>query len=179
MEVRTDLMNEPQKPQPHSRNDGKTLLSALKWTTTLGAVSLTLAGWGLLSQAEGLNATKVGQGAALGITPGAIAEAVRATATVTTTAEAPAVTLPTATPTAAATLAATNTPAATGTPARQVAVNVVQWVNNSNGEPIAVVKDNSGVLWYVWGPDVARMEQGLDPEYQPQPVNATGRSRGS
>jgi hypothetical protein len=60
-----------------------------------------------------------------------------------------------------------------------LALDIVQWVQNSNGDPIAIVRDASGVQWYVWGPDVERIESGLDPQYQPQAVNATGRSRGS
>ncbi len=55
----------------------------------------------------------------------------------------------------------------------------MQWTQNSNAEQIAIVRDANGALWYVWGPDVDRIERGLDPAYQPQPVNATGRRRGS
>ncbi len=115
--------------------------------------------------------------------PGAITEAVRATATtpVTPTATtkakvAPATAaLPTATPTAPATA----TPAATATPEKLYTLDVVQWTQNANGEDIATVRDANGTLWYIWGPDVDRIERGLDPEYQPQAVNATSRSRGS
>jgi cell division septation protein DedD len=199
-------MNEQPRSPSQNRNDTKTLLSTLKWTTAIGAVSLTLAGWGLLSQADALNAAKVdqvlpaelassaaGEKAALSITPGAITAAVAAatTSTVTTapttapTAAATAIVLPTPTLTAAATAAATATPTAvptaapTATPAKLYTLDIVQWVENSNGDPWAVVRDDSGVLWYVWGPDVERIEQGLEPEYQPQPVNARGQSRAS
>ena len=79
----------------------------------------------------------------------------------------------TATPAATATPSATATPAATATPEKQYTLDVVQWTQNANGEEIAVVRDANGTLWYVWGPDVDRIERGLDPQYQPQPVNAT------
>ena len=206
-------MNQPSETPSQNRNDSKTLLSTLKWTTAIGAVSLTLAGWGLLSQAEALNAS-VDQSAAelagagttaalvvaaspadtasFGIVPGAITEAVRATATApvtpTTTAKAEAAT---ALPTATATVPATATPlptatppaaaaaAPTATPEKLYTLDVTQWTQNANGEDIAVVRDANGTLWYVWGPDVDRIESGLAPQYQPQPVNATSRSRGS
>jgi hypothetical protein len=208
-----NLMKQPSETPSKNRNDSKTLLSTLKWTTAIGAVSLTLAGWGLLSQAEALNASvDPGTAAALavaaapadtasfGIVPGAITEAVRATTTpvtptatikanaaavgsaAATTAALPTATPtvpPTATPSATATAPATPTPAATATPAKQLTLDVVQWTQNANGEQIAVVRDANGTLWYVWGHDVDRIERGLDPQYQPQPVNATGRSRGS
>ena len=206
-------MKQPSETPSQNRNDSKTLLSTLKWTTAIGAVSLTLAGWGLLSQAEALNAT-VDQNAAelaganttaalavaaapadttsFGIVPGTITEAVRATATTSVTPAATtkanaAAALPTATatvpatatPAATATPSATATPAATATPEKLYTLDVVQWTQNANGEEIAIVRDANGTLWYVWGPDVDRIERGLDPEYQPQAVNATSRSRGS
>ncbi len=202
-------MKQPSETPSQNRNDTKTLLSTLKWTTAIGAVSLTLAGWGLLSQAEALNAStdpataaalavaaSPADTAAFGIMPGAITEAVRATATApvtptaTITAKAApgssrtaalptATTTATATPSATATPAATATSTATATPEKQFTLDVVQWTQNANGEEIAVVRDANGTLWYVWGPDVDRIERGLNPQYQPQPVNATGRSRGS
>ena len=55
----------------------------------------------------------------------------------------------------------------------------MQWVQTNAGDPVAVVQDNSGTLWYVWGPDVPRIEQGLSPQYQPVPVNGVARSRHS
>jgi hypothetical protein len=213
-------MKQPSETPSQNRNDSKALLSTLKWTTAIGAVSLTLAGWGLLSQAEALNASvdpgtaaalaaaaSPADTASLGIVPGAIAEAVRATATTpitpTATSKAKAAAAGTATgagsavgaaaalPAATATVPATATPAATATPSaaaasaatatpeKQFTLDVVQWTQNANGEEIAVVRDANGTLWYVWGPDVERIERGLDPQFQPQPVNATGRSRGS
>lgn len=215
-------MTQVQKPNTSNRDNAKTLLSTLKLTTTIGAVSLTLAGWGLLSQAEALNAAQATSdapasfasaapagsmlisarpgetvalgGSNLGIEPGSITAAVRAsatptraapTATAAATAAGATVKLPTATPTSTstpaptATTAATATPAPTDTPEALFKLNVVQWVQTQQGDPVAVVRDNSGTLWYVWGPDVPRIEQGLDPQYQPQPLNATGSTRRS
>ncbi len=199
-------MNTPQKSNKPQKSDPKTMLTALKLTTTIGAVSLTLAGWGLLSRAESVAAAQAAQttttelaassltatsNSLTGATTASIssesmeAAARRATATATAVATATAtensVALPTATPLpkATATTAPTVTPEATDTPVAKFKLNVVQWVSNQNGDPIAVVQDNSGVLWYVWGDDVPKIEQGLDPQYQPVPVNSVGRSRGS
>ena len=63
------------------------------------------------------------------------------------------------------------TVAPTATPEVKFKLDVVQWVQNQAGDNIAVVRDNQGVLWYVWGDDVPRIEQGLSPQYQPVPVN--------
>ena len=60
-----------------------------------------------------------------------------------------------------------------------VKLDIVQWVKTNAGDPVAIVRDARGVLWYVWGDDVPRIEQGQTPQYQPQPVNARGRSRHS
>ena len=201
------MTNERQKPTPQQqalqkRNEAKTLLSALRWTTTVGAVSLTLAGWGLLSRAEALNAVLSDQSAASELAPSAaVALASNGSASVASAAAqlainntgstgsdtSAAIAWPTATATAPATATAaptatsapTATPQPTATPVHVITLDVTQWVQDSDGNPWAVVQDNSGVLWYVWGPDVERIEQGLDPQVQPQPVNTTARSRGS
>jgi hypothetical protein len=55
----------------------------------------------------------------------------------------------------------------------------VQWTRDTAGDPIAIVMDNRGNLWYVMGSDVPRIEQGLQPQFQPQPVRVTTRSRSS
>lgn len=81
--------------------------------------------------------------------------------------------VPTDVPTQVPTIAPTDTPAV------KFKLDVVQWVQNQAGDNIAVVRDNQGVLWYVWGDDVPRIEQGLSPQYQPVPVNQVGRSRHS
>ncbi len=216
-----------QKPVAKS-SDAKILLSTLRMTTVVGAVGLTIAGWGLLARANALAASPDAQVAAASFTGSAATLAISAatpaatatagalptTATSATESATPVQTstgsksatgvfglgtrvssqaaarrtatavLPTATPQVTATAvpaaAAVVAPAdPTATPATKFKLNVVQWVTTQAGDPVAVVQDNSGVLWYVWGPDVTRIEQGLSPEYQPQPVNATGRSRAS
>ena len=92
---------------------------------------------------------------------------------------------PTAMPTDAPTAVPTDvptavpTPAPTETPEVKFKLDVVQWVQNQAGDMIAVVRDNQGILWYVWGDDGPRIEQGLSPQYQPVPVNQFGRSRHS
>jgi hypothetical protein len=188
-------MTTPEKPKSTPRNDPKTLLTALKMTTTIGAVGLTLAGWGILSRAEVVTAAQPAQnstaelaGATIGtnnalvesvtgISPESVAAAKRPRATATATAAAKSATLPTPTP--QPTSAPTATAEAVATPVVKFKLDIVQWVTTQAGDPVAVVRDNSGVLWYVWGDDVPRIEQGLDPEYQPQAVNSAARSRGS
>ncbi|MFN8467610.1 MAG: hypothetical protein U0X20_18770 [Caldilineaceae bacterium] len=230
-------MTELQRPQPQKpqipgapkrpeirRQDPKTTLTMLKWTTGLSAVALTLAGWGLLARAETVNAvtaTGLDQTAPASLTLGAAASAKLASlggpgqagsaaglissattggtarsaaaaavlATPTRGAAAAATDIPTATPTDAPTNVPTGvptevptavpTPAPTDTPEVKFKLDVVQWVQNQAGDMIAVVRDNQGILWYVWGDDVPRIEQGLSPQYQPVPVNQFGRSRHS
>ena len=201
-------MNDLPRPATPNRNDTKTLLATLRWTTAIGAVSLTLAGWGLLSQAEALNAAKIDANAAAevaGSSAGAVlalatsatdnsaassitaitaitASAASAASAATATPAAAAILLPTPTPAPAATATATAVPATatpTAAPAKLYTLDVVQWVQNSSGEQWALVKDAAGTLWYIYGPDVERMEYGLEPEYQPQPANVTGTTRGS
>ena len=222
--------SQPQKPQAPGaptrpevrRQDPKSTLTILKWTTGLSAVALTLAGWGLLARAETVNAASAAgldQTAPASLTLGTAASAklaalgglgqaraaagplasapagvsarssaapaaVPATPTRAAAAAAP-TDSPTATPTDAPTDVPTDVPTAvptvapTDTPAVKFKLDVVQWVQNQAGDNIAVVRDNQGILWYVWGDDVPRIEQGLSPQYQPVPVNQFGRSRHS
>lgn len=60
-----------------------------------------------------------------------------------------------------------------------VKVNVVAWVQDFAGDPVAVVRDSRGTLWYVMGSDIPRLEQGLPPLVRPQPVQTVTRSRAS
>ena len=223
-------MTEPQKPNAPKRleakrHDPKTTLTMLKWTTGLSAVALTLAGWGLLAQAETVNAANTNgldqtspasltlgmaasaklaalagpgqeRGAAglisaapAGVSARSAAGSAAVLATPTLGAAAAATAAPTDSPTAMPTDAPTAvptdvptavpTPAPTDTPEVKFKLDVVQWVQNQAGDNIAVVRDNQGILWYVWGDDVPRIEQGLSPQYQPVPVNQVGRSRHS
>ncbi|MCB9139985.1 MAG: hypothetical protein H6642_16710 [Caldilineaceae bacterium] len=189
---------------PTSRKpDHKKLLSTLKLTTTVGAVSLTLAGWGLLSRTEALSAaaqaaqldtavlSSTFSGASSNAVPGLSAPAAVAISNTATPATRP---QPTATSTRAAIAAATQSrPTATATvqpaptseatlappPAPQLKLDVVQWVQTQAGDRVAVVRDNRGTLWYVMGTDVPLIESGQQPQYQPQLVNGGRRTRHS
>ena len=178
-----------QQGRTKPRSDAKSLMRSLQVTTAVGAVSLTLAGWGWMSQVEASNAAQLAEDAAtkLALTdtamsvpianraatlalPQASTGATRQSAPTSTTA-APTVIAPTptATPNAGTASATTQT----------VKLDIVQWVTTNAGDPVAIVRDTRGVLWYVWGDDVPRIEQGQTPQYQPQPVNARARSRHS
>jgi len=197
-------MNEPGKVPSTRKQDSKTLLSAMKMTTTIGAVSLTLAGWALLSRAEALTVAQAAQinsagfaAAAPGLsTPASVASGsgptptgvVRTAASVGRAPTATALPRATVTPTVLprATVAPTALPKVPATPDAPapsptpvVKLDVVQWVQTQAGQKVAVVRDNQGTLWYVMGTDVPRIENGLQPEYQPQPVNGGGRTRRS
>ena len=189
-------MNTGKNQQQAGRGDTKSLLSTIKMTTTLGAVSLTLAGWGLLARVESINAQQtdpVAQSVALlesAVTkaPATFAETTRSISSGSLASATKAALAPTATSTATPAPPATVPPATATAPVqdapaasqqRQVKLNVVQWVKTNAGDPVAVVQDGGGTLWYVWGPDVDRIEQGLQPQYQPVPVNQVARSRHS
>ena len=140
-----------------NRKETQTLLTTLKVTSVAGALSLTLAGWGLLAQ---LNV------------PSAQAALTQQTTLVAALPEpSPKIinskVLPTPAPTAAPTAAP------------KIRLDVVQWVQDVQGDQVAVVRDRRGTLWYVMGSDVPRIEQGLAPQVQPQPVQMTTRSRAS
>jgi len=62
---------------------------------------------------------------------------------------------------------------------RVIKLDIVQWVQDVQGNQVAVVRDKRGTLWYVMGSDVPRIEQGLAPQVQPQPVQMITRSRAS
>ncbi len=202
-------MSQGPKTNRSNRENSKSLLSTLKLTTTIGAVSLTLAGWGLLSGADAFGASAVAQAApesfsgsaptalltaagqmplpmggapSLGIAPASLATATsRVVATATKVAPAATTAPPTATgaPVAQDAPAAAPTSTVEPTATAKFKLDVVQWVKTQAGDPVAVVRDNRGVLWYVWGDDVPLIEQGLAPQYQPQPVNSVTRSRRS
>ena len=178
-----------QQGRTKPRSDAKSLMRSLQVTTAVGAVSLTLAGWGWMSQVEASNAAQLAEDAAtkLALTdtamsvpianraatlalPQASTGATRQSApTSTTVAPTVIAPTPTATPDTGTASATTQT----------VKLDIVQWVKTNAGDPVAIVRDARGVLWYVWGDDVPRIEQGQTPQYQPQPVNARGRSRHS
>lgn len=181
-------MTSSKRSQSRSRQGAKSLLSTLKMTTAIGAVGLTLAGWGALAQAEAATAAQLSQGVPDTFTKPVIAGSV-SVASLAGTAEngielarPKNVTAPTETPIAAPTgtisvvaVQHTKVDAADA----QIKLDVVQWVKSTAGDSVAVVRDDRGVLWYVWGSDVPLIEQGLSPQISPRLVNSRGRSRHS
>jgi len=136
-----------------NRKETQALLNTLKATSVAGVLSLTLAGWGLLAQ---LNATP----AQAGVT--------QQTALVAALPES-----------SSKTLNSKVLPTPAPTPVSSLKLNIVQWVQDVQGNQVAVVRDKRGTLWYVMGSDVPRIEQGLAPQVQPQPVRMVTRSRAS
>ena len=135
-----------------NRKETQTLLTTLKMATAAGALSLTIGGWSLLAQLETRN----------------IAHAA-ASQPIAMVASAPTITNLTPTPLPQQ-----------ATPTRQkISLDIAEWVQDVAGDPVAVVRDRRGSLWYVMGDDVTRLEQGLSPLVQPQLVQITTRTRGS
>ena len=132
-----------------NRKETETLLTTLKTTTVVGVLSLTIAGWSLLARAD---MRQTSQDAFL---PPDTKQVIAAQ--------------PSPTPRSATDSAQR---AATG-------LDIVQWTRDAAGDPVAIVMDDRGSLWYVMGSDVPRIEQGLQPQFQPQPVRVTTRSRSS
>ena len=125
-----------------NRKETQSLLTTLKLATTAGALSLTIAGWGLLAQLDSAQAA-----------------ANQSVAMVTS-----------------------SSPALAGSQSTIQSVkkiDVVQWVQDVQGRPVAGVRDNRGSLWYVMGSDVPCLEQGLSPLVQPQLVQVVTRTRAS
>lgn len=188
-------MTHEQKKSSRKRNDSKTLLTSLKLTAAVGAVSLTLAGWGLLSAAEARNAAVDSLSTTAFLSAAPTVTAAQPTSEVASVAQSAPVatadstgntgTEPTVTTEPAvvaepsATAEPTAIPVPTATPEALFTLDIVQWTESQTGEPMAVVRDENGTLWYVLGTDVPLIEQGLDPTVEPQPVNSRGRSRGS
>ena len=154
----------PKKPLLN-RKQTQTLLKTLKVTTVAGTLSLTMAGWSLLAQADAGSAAQAASNQ-----PPAIAASQPPTAPATV------IRRPTATPTPSP---VPSDPNQNSTQRQVVHLNIVSWVQDVNGNPVAIVRDSNGNLWYVMGSDVPRIEQGLSPQYQPQPVRQVTRSRAS
>lgn len=144
-----------------NRKETQSLLKTLKVVSSTGVLSLTLAGWGFLAQLEANTAQAAPDQAV------AMLEAPADTSAI-----APLSSVPTAS-------AATLTPVPTPTASPKIKLNVVQWVQDVQGNPVAVVQDRRGSLWYVMGSDVPRLEQGLSPQVQPQLVQMVTRTRAS
>jgi hypothetical protein len=129
-----------------NRKETQSLLTTLKLATTAGALSLTIAGWGLLAQLDSAQAA-----------------ANQSVAMVTSESS-----------TLGRALAG---PKLTEQGIKKL--DVVQWVQDVQGRPVAVVRDRRGAFWYVMGSDVPRLEQGLSPQVQPQLVQVVTRTRAS
>ncbi len=152
-------MNETKKRPLLNRKDTQTTLNTIKVITTAGAISMTVAGWGLLALIDARNSVnaQADPSVAIAAPPSGSGPAAQ-----------PSNNAPSNVPTA---------PTPTPQPANQL--DIVQWVQDNAGDQIAVVRDNRGTLWYVMGSDVPRIEAGQQPEYQPVPVRTTTRSRAS
>jgi hypothetical protein len=133
-----------------NRRETQTLLKTLKLVTTAGTLSLTLAGWGLLAH---LDASRVQAAASQDVAMVAPQSVGTDTASVQSPAK------------------------KEEKPVKRI--NVVQWVQDVAGNSVAVVRDRRGSLWYVMGSDIPRLEQGLAPQFQPQLVGMTTRTRAS
>lgn len=141
------------KKSPLNRRETQTLLTTLKVTTIAGVLSLTVAGWGLLARFDLGAPTEV---ALLSDTKTAAAAQIAPAASPTATAASP-----------------------QSVARKTITLNIVRWTSNTAGNPVAVVADSRGNLWYVMGSDVPRIEQGLQPQVQPQRVRTVTRTRAS
>ncbi len=155
-------MNQTKKSPLLNRKETQTTLNTIKVITTAGAISMTVAGWGLLALIDAGNAVN--------------AQAAQADPSVAVAAP-PSNSGPAAQPSNNAPSNVPTAPTPTPQPASQL--DIVQWVQDNAGDQVAVVRDNRGTLWYVMGSDVPRIEAGQQPVYQPQPVRTTTRSRAS
>jgi hypothetical protein len=141
-----------------NRKETQTALNTVKIITTAGAISMTVAGWGLLALIDARNSVnaQADQPVAIAAPPsGSAAQA------------------------QASNGASAGDPIPTPTPQPVNKLDIVQWVQDNAGDSVAVVRDNRGSLWYVMGSDVPRIEQGQQPQFQPQLVRTTTRSRAS
>jgi hypothetical protein len=143
-----------------NRKETQTTLNTIKVITTAGAISMTVAGWGLLALIDARNSANASANPSVAMAAPPAGSAAQSSNT-PNNAPANVPTIPTPTP----------------QPVNQL--DIVQWVQDNAGDQIAVVRDNRGTLWYVMGSDVPRIEAGQQPIYQPQPVRTTTRSRAS
>jgi hypothetical protein len=146
-------MNQIKRKPLLNRKETQTLLITLKVASAAGALSLTLAGWGLLAQLDA-HTTQ----AATGQTTTLVAALPNSGSKASSNRLLP-------------------TPMPTAQPVTRL--DIVQWVQDVQGNSVAVVRDRRGTLWYVMGSDVPRIEQGLAPQVRPQPVQMVTHSRAS
>ena len=142
-----------------NRKETQTLLNTLKVTSTVGVLSLTLAGWGLLAQFETApaQAAFTQQTAQVAVLPDSSLKILNSKVSTT--------------------LAPTTSSSSSSS--KKISLDIVQWVQDVRGNQVAVVRDKRGTLWYVMGSDVPRIEQGQAPQVQPQPVQRVTSSRAS
>jgi hypothetical protein len=149
-------MNQTKRKPLLNRKETQTTLNTVKVITTAGAISMTIAGWGLLALIDARNSANAQVNPSVAIA---------------------------APPSDSAAQASNGASAGdlipTPTPQPINKLDIVQWVQDASGDPVAVVRDNRGTLWFVMGSDVPRIEQGQQPLYQPQLVQTTTRSRAS
>jgi hypothetical protein len=154
-------MSKTKKKPLLNRKETQSLLKTLKVASTTGVLSLTLAGWGFLAQLESNTAQAApNQTLAMVEAPAETSNFTRVSNVATLSSTPP-----------------TPTPSPSASP--KIKLNVVQWVQDVQGNPVAVVQDRRGSLWYVMGSDVPRLEQGLSPKVQPQLVRTVTRTRAS
>jgi hypothetical protein len=139
-----------------NRKETQTTLNTIKVLTTAGAISMTVAGWGLLALIDARNSVNAQANPSVAIAAPPANSAAQTSSG-----------------------ASAGDPIATPTPQPANKLDIVQWVQDNAGDSVAVVRDNRGSLWYVMGSDVPRIEAGQQPIYQPQPVRTTTRSRAS
>jgi hypothetical protein len=158
-------MSQKRKKPFLNRKETKSLLTTLKLATTAGALSLTIAGWGLLAQLDSAQAA-TNQPVAVVASVGTNNNTGTSSSISTGGPNPP---IPTSLP--------STTQSATTQRVRHL--DIVQWVQDVRGNKVAVVRDKRGALWYVMGSDVPRLEQGQAPLVQPQLVRVTTRTRAS
>jgi hypothetical protein len=149
-------MNQTKTKPLLNRKETQTALSTVKIITTAGAISMTVAGWGLLALIDARNNANAQANPSVAIAAPPSDSAVQASNGVS---------------------AGDSIPTPTPQPVNKL--DIVQWVQDNAGDSVAVVRDNRGSLWYVMGSDVPRIEQGQQPQFQPQLVRTTTRSRAS
>jgi len=132
-----------------NRKETQALLATLKLATTAGALSLTLAGWGLLAHLDASSVQALASQDVAMVAPQSLG------------------------------IDTDSVPTSASTDKSLKKINIVQWVQDVAGNSVAVVRDNRGSLWYVMGRDIPRLEQGLAPQVQPQLVRMTTRTRAS
>jgi len=165
------LVSQNKRRPSLNRNQTRTLLNTVRVVTTAGAISLTVAGWGLLANLDAGNVAQAKNNQPLAMIAPASDPNIKKLTSASTKAAIP------ATPPAAKVPSSTAPAAPTAQPIRRL--DIVQWLQDAAGNQVAVVRDRRGTLWYMMGSDIPRIEQGQASLIQPQPVQVFSRSRAS